>query len=230
MDVKNKAVFITGGSSGIGLATAKKLTSKGANVVIYSRDVHAVKSEFDENKSLLIEGDVCDRKQVQRATAETLKKFGSLDILVNNAGVAQRKLFSEIREKDWDFILDVNVKGVFVVTQEALKVMGRGENKTIINIASGAGIYGIAGLSIYSATKAAVINFTQSLSQELASRKIRVITVAPGSTATEMFASLFPKREPHHTPEQVAEVIYKTIAGEIKPDDRLIVDVFHHTR
>ena len=229
MNTKGKVVFITGGVSGIGLATAKKFLSEGAKVVIYSKNIKELSEELGGN-ALVIEGDVCSREQVKKAIKTTIQKFGKLDVLINNAGVAQRKLFLETQEKDWDFIFSVNVKGVFVVTQEALKIMGSGEDKVIINIASGAGIYGIAELSIYSATKAAVINFTLSLSQELASRKIRVITVAPGSVDTQMFHSLFKARTPSHTPEEVAEIIYETAIGKIKPDDRLIVDVFHHTR
>ncbi|MCX6702566.1 MAG: SDR family NAD(P)-dependent oxidoreductase, partial [Candidatus Wolfebacteria bacterium] len=145
------------------------------------------------------------------------------------AGVAKDGSFIKSIEEDWDFMWSVNVKGVFLVTQEALRVMGEGKDKVIINIASGAGIHGIGDLSIYSATKAAVINFTQSLNDELKD-KVRVITVAPGSTDTKMFHSLWPSEKARHTPEQVGEVIYKTITGEILPDEHFIVDVFYHTR
>lgn len=229
MHIKDKVVFITGGASGIGLATAKKLLSEDAKVVVYSRNAREIDDEFDKKNSLLIEGDVCDRSKTKKAVEAAIKKFGALDILINNAGVAQRKDFMDTTEKDWDFIFDVNIKGMFTVTQEALRVMDS-KDKIIVNIASGAGIYGIGGLPIYSASKAAVINFTQSLSQELKERKIKVFCIAPGSTDTKMFSSLFPETKARHTPEQVAEVIYEAIIGEIKPDENLIVDVFYHAR
>jgi len=232
MSVKNKIIFITGGATGIGLATAEKLSKEGAKVAIYSYGA----DNIDKSKGFLaFEGDICDREQVRKAIAETVKKFGGLDILINNAAVAQRKSFMETTEKDWDFILDVDLKGTFTVTQEAIKVMRSGRlemrnEKLIINISSGAGLYGIEGLSVYSAAKAGLIAFTQALAKETNHFGIKVVAITPGSTDTKMFREAFPNEKPQHTPEQVAEVIYKTIIGEIKPDDRLVVDVFHHTR
>ncbi len=182
---------------------------------------------------MVFEGDICDREQVKKAIAETVKKFGSLDILINNAGVAQRKDFIETTEADWNLILDVNLKGTFTVTQEVLKVMsnkGIGDEKMIINVSSGAGLYGVKEISVYSAAKAGLIAFTQALAAETNPLGIKVVAIAPGSTDTKMFREAFPNEKPQHTPEQVAEVIYKTIINEIKPDDKLVVDVFHHTR
>lgn len=236
MDVKNKTIFITGGADGIGLATAKKLLSEGANVVIYSLDVDKVKNEnLDSDKVLILKGNVRFRNQVKKAMKKAIKKFGSVDVLINNAGVAKRENFLETDNKDWDFIFDVNVKGVFICTQEFIKnqqltTNDQQQEKVVVNIASGVGIYGSAGLAVYSASKAAVINISQSLNDELKDENVKLVAVCPGSTDTKMFQELFSSRRAHHTPEQVAEVIYKTIIGEIKPDDRLIVDVFQHTR
>ena len=236
MDVKDKTIFITGGADGIGLATAKKLLSEGANVVIYSLDVDKVKNEnLDSDKVLILKGNVRFRNQVKKAMKKAIKKFGSVDVLINNAGVAKRENFLETDNNDWDFIFDVNVKGVFICTQEFIKnqqltTNDQQQNKLIINIASGVGIYGSAGLAVYSASKAAVINISQSLNDELKDENVKLVAVCPGSTDTKMYQELFPSKSAHHTPEQVAEVIYKTIIGEIKPDDRLIIDVFQHTR
>ena len=253
MEIKDKVVFITGGASGIGLVTAERLSKEGAKIAVYSHDA----DKIDKSKGFLVfEGDICDRERVKEAIAETIKKFGSLDILINNAGVAQRKDFIKTTETDWDLILDVNLKGTFTVTQEAIKTMRNGsilrtsdvrniDNKfnlgtsdvqrlrnerLIINISSGAGLYGIEGLSVYSAAKAGLIAFTQALAEEINPFGIKVVAITPGSTDTKMFREAFPNEKPQHTPEQVAEVIYKTIIGEIKPDDRLVVDVFYHTR
>lgn len=243
MEIKDKVVFITGGASGIGLATAERLSKEGAKIAVYSHDA----DKIDKSKGFLVfEGDICDRERVKEAIAEAVKKFGSLDILINNAGVVQEKNFIETTEKDWDFILDVNLKGTFTVTQEAIKTMRNGSilrtsdvrngvqrlrnERLIINISSGAGLYGIEGLSVYSAAKAGLIAFTQALAEEINPFGIKVVAITPGSTDTKMFREAFPNEKPQHTPEQVAEVIYKTIIGEIKPDDRLVVDVFYHTR
>jgi len=237
MDIKGKTVFITGGASGIGLETAKKFINEGANVIVYSRGT-AGSEALPSERTLVIEGDVCDRDAVGRAVNATMQRFGSLDVLVNNAGIAQRKRFEDMLEEEWNRMLNVNLCGMFVVTQEALKAMDTGsvetdhdgcitKRKCIINISSGAGLFGIPELSIYSATKAAVIAFTQALSAELVQSGIDVITITPGSVGTDMFKELFKGVE---APADVAEVIYKTVIGDMKPDNRLIVDTFYHQR
>ena len=242
MEIKYKTVFITGAASGIGLETAKKFIDEGANVTIYSRGTSAIpEGLFPDDRVLVHEGDVCDRDEVGRAVDATMKKFGSLDVLVNNAGIALRKRFEEMTEDEWNKMLNVNMCGLFVVTQEVLKAMDTSvaetdhdgctiKRKCIINISSGAGLFGIPELSIYSATKAAVIAFTQALSGELVQSGIDVITITPGSVDTGMFKQLFEGKIPHHSPTDVADVIYKTVIGEIKADNRMVVDTFYHQR
>jgi NAD(P)-dependent dehydrogenase (short-subunit alcohol dehydrogenase family) len=232
ISLNNKTIFITGGGTGIGLASAEKFIKEGANVVIFTKTLELNGKKYPIQKTLIIQGDVTKRTEVRKAMEEGIKKFGSLDILINNAGVAKRENFLETNEKDWDFVIDVNVKGIFICIQEFIKALKKDslktEGKIIVNISSGAGIYGVDEIAVYSATKAAVINITQGLNEELKNLGIKFVTVCPGSTDTKMFKGLFPEEKPYHTPEQVAGVIYKTITGEIKPDERLIVDVFHH--
>ncbi|MCX7616273.1 MAG: SDR family oxidoreductase [Patescibacteria group bacterium] len=234
MNLKNKVVFLTGGSSGIGLATAKKLLLEGAKVTIYSLEIpkdEEIKKIAANENALIIKGDICKAQEVAKAVSATLSKFQKIDILINNAAVAQRKKFIQTTKKDWDFLIDVNIKGTLTVTKEVLKEMiANPKGGMIINIASGAGVLGIGELSLYSLTKAALINFSQSLSQELSDYGIKVLAITPGSTDTQMFRKLFGERKAFHSAEEVAEVIIKSIKEEIKPDERLIIDVFHHTR
>ena len=233
MEVKGKTIFITGGAAGIGLATAKRLLHKGANVTVYSRGANKIAAgTLDPARTLIIEGDVRERSAAADAMRRTIERFGSLDVLVNNAGVARRERFLETGDEDWDFVIGVNVRGVMICIQEFVKarrdLSGEG---LVVNIASGAGIYGIDEIAVYSATKAAVINLSQSLTEEIGDdENVKFVTVCPGATDTKMFRELFPEETPYHTPEQVAAVICQTITGELKPDDRLIVDVFQHRK
>jgi 3-oxoacyl-[acyl-carrier protein] reductase len=233
MDDKNKTAFITGGSSGIGLETAHLLLEKGYAVAIYSNVIpKTTEVQFiaSHRHGLVIKGDITDKKAVRAAVAQAQRRFKSIDILINNAAVAQNKPFADTTPKDWDFIIDTNIKGTLAVTHETLKVMRKQGSGMVINISSGAGTYGIRDLSIYSLTKAALINFTQSLSQEVADYGIEVLTITPGSTDTGMFKQLFPDDAAHHSPADVAAVILRAIEKDIAPDDRLIIDTFFHER
>ena len=235
------------------MATAKKILMEGAKVVIYTKSTEKLK-DLNTDNVLIIEGDVTDRENVKSAMEKGIEKFGAVDILINNAGVAKRENFLDTTEKDWDFHINVNMKGVFICIQEFIRNLARTNaermqnnteevqrksvlsqresarniNKMVINISSGAGIYGVDEIAVYSATKAAVINLTQSLNEELKNLGIKWVAVCPASTNTKMFQGLFPEEKPADTPENVAEVIYKIITGEIKPNDMLYVDVFHH--
>ena len=231
MDIKNKVVFITGGATGIGLATTQRLIAKGARVAIYTRAIPQTPdgAAFKENPNVLFfEGDIREENMVRAAAQKTKETFGSLDVLINNAAIAQRKPFVETTPADRDAIIDVNIKGTLAVTHAILSIMREQKSGTIVNIASGAGLYGIENLSLYSLTKAALINFSQSLADEMKADNIAVFTIAPGGTDTEMFRACFPDEQALQTPQQIADVICKSIVGDITPDDRLVVDVFRH--
>lgn len=235
MKINNKTVFITGATTGIGLETAKLLLEERANVVIYSISIPKnpeINTLKKQKNILIIKGDIRNKKSVKSALKKTTKKFGKIDVLINNASIAQRKDFEKTTQKDWDAMIDINIKGTLNVTQIILKQMLRPQIQSpmIINISSGAGYEGIEHLSLYSLTKSAIMNFTHSLSDELSNKKIDILTVAPGSTDTQMFKEVFPGQKPHHTPKQVAQVIIKTIKKEILPDERRIIDVFHHAK
>jgi 3-oxoacyl-[acyl-carrier protein] reductase len=187
----NKVALVTGGSRGIGAAVAKRLAADGASVAItYAKDVKAASAvvkaiERTGRKAIAIQADATDADAVAAAVEETVATFGRLDVLVNNAGTAIPKAFEETTLEEMDRVLDINVRGVFVATQAALKHMKSGGR--IIMIGSAAGERVIApGLVPYAATKGAVKIFSQGLSREVGSRGITVNNVQPGPIDTDL--------------------------------------------
>jgi 3-oxoacyl-[acyl-carrier protein] reductase len=188
--LEGKVALITGGSRGIGAAIAKRLAADGANVAItYTKGADAAASIVKEieragRKAIAIQADAADADAVKAAVEKTVTTFGRLDILVNNAGTAVPKRFEETTLEELDRLMDINVRGVFVATQAALKHMKSGGR--IISIGSAVGERALTpGLVPYSATKGAVKMFTQGLSREVASRGITVNNVQPGPIDTD---------------------------------------------
>jgi len=188
--LEGKVALITGGSRGIGAAIAKRLAADGANVAItYTKSADAAASVVKEieragRKAIAIQADAADADAVKAAVEKTVTTFGRLDILVNNAGTAVPKKFEETTLEELDRLMDINVRGVFVATQAALKHMKSGGR--IISIGSAVGERALTpGLVPYSATKGAVKMFTQGLSREVASRGITVNNVQPGPIDTD---------------------------------------------
>ena len=189
-NLEGKVALITGGSRGIGAAIAKRLATDGANVAItYAKGADAAASVVKEieragRKAIAIQADAADADAVKAAVEKTVATFGRLDILVNNAGTAVPKRFEETTLEELDRLMDINVRGVFVATQAALKHMKSGGR--IISIGSAVGERALTpGLVPYSATKGAVKMFTQGLSREVASRGITVNNVQPGPIDTD---------------------------------------------
>jgi 3-oxoacyl-[acyl-carrier protein] reductase len=189
--LEGKIALITGGSRGIGAAIAKRLAADGANVAItYTKGADAAASVVKEieragGKAIAIQADAADVESVKAAVEKTIATFGQLDVLVNNAGTAIPKAFEETTLEEMDRVLDINIRGVFVATQAALKHMNEGGR--IIMIGSAVGERAVApGLVPYAATKGAVKMFTQALSREVGSRGITVNNVQPGPIDTEL--------------------------------------------
>jgi len=189
--LEGKIALVTGGSRGIGAAIAKRLAADGANVAItYSKGAEAAASVVKEieragRKAIAIQADATDADAVEAAVEKTVATFGRLDVLVNNAGTAIPKRFEETTLEELDRVIDINVRGVFVATQAALKHMKDGGRIIMIGSSVGERVL-VPGLVPYSATKGAVKIFTQSLSREVGSRGITVNNVQPGPIDTEL--------------------------------------------
>ena len=189
--LEGKIALITGGSRGIGAAIAKRLAADGAKVAItYTKGADAAASvvkeiEREGGKAIAIQADAADADAGKAAVEKTVATFGRLDILVNNAGTAIPKTFEETTLEEMDRVLDINVRGVFIATQAALKHMKSDGRIIMIGSSVGERVL-VPGLVAYAATKGAVKIFTQSLSREVANRSITVNNVQPGPIDTEL--------------------------------------------
>lgn len=197
-----KSVIITGASRGIGKEIAKVFAEDGYSVLLnYNKSDKSAEIVFNEliNKGYnvkMFKADVSNREEVADMIEYCLKEFGRIDVVINNAGVTHTNLFTDISQEEWNKIMDVNVNGVFNVTQEALKkYMISNKNGSIINISSVDGITGASCEVAYSASKAAIIGITKSLAKELAMSNITVNAIAPGAIDTEMLSDNYTQED-----------------------------------
>lgn len=189
MRLSDKVALVTGAGSGMGASIAETYAREGAKVCVLDVQEDAARKVAAAigNNAIAIRCDLVKRTDVDAAVAAAVKAFGGLDILVNNAGVSHvNKPMMEIDEAEFDRVFDVNVKGLFMMTQAAVPHLKKAGGGTIINIGSTAGLRPRPGLSAYNATKGAVHNLTKTLAVELAPDKIRVTAIAPVATETPL--------------------------------------------
>lgn len=206
--IQNKNAIITGGTRGIGREIAKTFAQNGANIAINYRSYNEETKNLIEElesfgvKVIAVKCDVTNEEEVNNFIKEVKDKFESIDILVNNAGITKDGLILRMSEKDFNDVINVNLKGTFNTTKAVSGVMVKQRYGKIINISSVVGVTGNAGQCNYAASKAGVIGFSKSVARELASRNINVNVIAPGYINTDMTKVL---------PDKVKDEVIKTI-------------------
>lgn len=195
MELKNKKAIITGGSRGLGKATAIAFAKLGIDVAITGRNEEKLQETVSELKALGVNAfyeifDVGNYEEVKVGIKKCISNLGSLDILVNNAGIAAFGSFTEMEVSVWENIIKTNVLGMYYVTKEVLPYLIDKNEGDIINVSSTAGLNGNANISAYSASKFAVIGLSESLMKEVRKNNIRVNTLTPSTIATEMALEL----------------------------------------
>ena len=214
VDLSGQVAIVTGASRGIGKAIALVLGKAGATVACVARNVEKLQAVADEiaaagGKASVHTCDVSDSPAAQATVDAVCAAHGRLDIVVNNAGITKDTLLPIMSDEDWDQVIAANLRSVFLFTRAAAKVMMRQRSGRIINISSVSGLMGNPGQSNYSASKAGIIGFTQTVAKELAKRKVTVNAICPGFIATDMAEALGPA-----ILEQVTKVIPANRIGE----------------
>lgn len=192
MRLDDKVAIVTGAGRGIGEAISIRLAREGADVVVCDVNLDSAKETAEKietigQRSLAVKTDVSKSSDVEKMVNLTLEKFGKIDILVNNAGIVIVKQIVELEEEEWDKVIDVDLKGVFLCSKAVAKVMINQKSGKIINISSDSGKTGYALFTSYNAAKFGVIGFTQGLAKELAPYGINVNAVCPGIVGTKMW-------------------------------------------
>jgi NAD(P)-dependent dehydrogenase (short-subunit alcohol dehydrogenase family) len=191
LSLKGKVAVITGAASGIGLATARALAHVGARVALLDIDERKGKEAEEEIRKVngeanFIRCDVRSDAECRRAIECVCRKFGGIDILINNAGVIRRKSIADTNEEEWDLVVDVNLKGIYLVSRHVIPHLIRSGGGTIVNIGSGWGLHGGPNAAAYCASKGGVVNLTRAMAIDCGKDNIRVNCVCPGDTETPM--------------------------------------------
>ncbi|MBU5677387.1 3-oxoacyl-[acyl-carrier-protein] reductase [Alkaliphilus sp. MSJ-5] len=218
LNLTGKTALVTGGSRGIGRSIALALANQGANVIInYTSNEESAAKVVEEIesfnvKALAVKANVSNAEEINDMMDKIEEMFDGIDILVNNAGITRDNLFIRMKEEDWDQVMDINLKGVFLCTKAVVRKMIKQKYGKIINLSSVVGVVGNPGQANYCASKAGVIGFTKSLAKEIAGKNITVNAIAPGFIETDMTKVL-----PENVKESMLEIIPMKKYG--KPED-----------
>ena len=200
--LQGRTALITGASRGIGRATAERLARDGARIAInYKGNAEAAEEtkalvEKAGSKAALVQGDVSQEADADRVVKEAVAfGDGKLDVLVNNAGTTRDDLLIRMTPEQWDTVLDLNLRGAFLITRAAMRPMMKARFGRIVNVSSVAGVAGNAGQANYASAKAGLIGFTKPVAREMASRNITCNAVAPGFVPTDLTSSLLGQME-----------------------------------
>lgn len=215
-----KVALVTGGSRGIGRACVIALAEAGYDIGFSFASNKQAADEVEKTVKVLgrdvfsLQGDVSDPANAQFLFDEATAKFGRVDVLVNNAGITKDNLLIRMKDEEWTKVIDTNLSGAFYLVRAAAKIMLKQRSGSIINITSISGVYGNAGQTNYSASKAGLIGLTKATAKELASRGITVNAVAPGFITTDMTEGLDQAKIQEHiplsrlgTPEDIANAV-----------------------
>ena len=230
--LKDKVAIVTGSSSGIGKAIALRFGAEGAKVVVAARRLKLCEQTAAQitsagGEARAIQTDVADERQVEELIAHTVKRYGRLDILVNNAGIFGGKRLAETSTKDFDEVMNVNLRGTFFCCRAGFKQMKRQGGGTIINTSSVAGLQAWAGTGTYSASKHAIMALTKSLADEGRAHHIKVSALCPGAVADEL-VDASPEdilRSEKIDPFDVAEAtVYLATLGKFTVVHQVVID------
>jgi 3-oxoacyl-[acyl-carrier protein] reductase len=207
MKLKDQVVLVTGGARGIGKAIAENFAKKGAHLVIADISLESAEETASQlasggSRTLALSLDVSKSENVATAFEKIIAEFGRIDIVINNAGITKDGLILRMKEEDWDAVININLKGVFLCAKEAVKYMVKQRYGRIVNIASVVAFMGNPGQANYSASKAGIVGLTKTIAREYASRGITVNAVAPGFISTAMTDGL---------PDNVRQEMLKSI-------------------
>jgi 3-oxoacyl-[acyl-carrier protein] reductase len=194
-ELAGQVAFVTGGASGIGLAVARLLAARGAEVALFNRNQERAAAALGGitgagHRARAYAADVADSASVEKAFEAALGELGRVDILVNNAGLTRDGIFMRMSDAQWDEVLDTNLKGAFRCCRAVVRPMLKARQGRIVNVSSVVGLVGNPGQANYAASKAGLLGFTRALALELSSRNVTVNAVCPGFIDTEMTAAL----------------------------------------
>ena len=192
MRLKDKTAIITGGGSGIGLATARAFCKEGAKVILFGRRKEKLISAADElgNSVLIVQGDMTHNDDLNQLINKTLNNFKSIDILVNSAGLYNGAPLHEISDSQWDGIMDINIRSIFQLTRRVLPIMMAQKSGSIVHISSILGLIAVPQVAAYNVSKGALNQFSRSIAVEYGSYGIRSNSICPGLIETDMTADL----------------------------------------